>query len=601
MDTTGKHSPSATSRNPNDRRERIWKKAYAAKSREDLEQLYREWADSYDDDHAAIGFFGHELASQILARYTPFPAIAAVLDAGAGTGAAGEALHRLGYRNLYGIDLSTEMLAKAERKGIYRQLSQADLALPLDSFPCNHFDAAILVGVFSFGQAPALALDEIVRVVRPGGVVTFTMRVDFFEQDAMGVRTKLEELERSHSWKQLEITDPEQYLPKKDPDALFRVWCYRVLETKTPPVDEALAAAVREAFTRPGRVRRIDHSYIWNSTGSRLYERYTRCPEYYLTDTELEILAAHAEEILDDNHLLVELGCGSARKVSLLIDAAIKRRKEGRDRRDGTGSKHGGKSDESAVLTYTPVDVSQGALEATRHDVDTRYGDRVDVAPRCGRFDEVLASIPATDRKLIVFFGGSIGNFESVEETIAFLEVMRERMTTADRFVVGIDLHKDEAVMRAAYEAGPRNRSFFLNMVRRMNQELGANFDLAAFRQESPYEPDPPHNGIDLGTRCVHFRLVSERSQDVYISSMHMEAHMDAGDAIQVGTSRKFEPDRIARLGELAGLRLRRQWFDSRRYFSLNEFFRDDAPGAPGTSGDPGASGTPDHPAVSGS
>ncbi len=535
------------------RLERIWKKAYAASTRDDLLRLYEEWAETYDEDHQAIGFFGHRTASRALAKYTPFAEVASVLDAGCGTGAAGEALWPHGFRNLTGVDLSKEMLARAKDKGIYRHLAQADLGQPLDPFPCNHFDAAVLVGVFSFGQAPAHTLDEIVRLVKPGGVITFTMRVDFFEQDAMSVRSKMEELDQAHAWKLLEITEPEQYLPKKDPRALFRVWCYRVLETKTPPVDEAFAAAVREAFMANSPVKRIDHAFIWNSVGSRLYDRYTECPDYYLTDAEVEILAENAAEILDDGRLLVELGCGSAKKISRLLDAAVA---------DGSG----------AGFTYTPVDVSQGALDATKAEIDARFEGRVDVAPRCGRFDEVLASVPVQQDKLIVFFGGSIGNLETPEETVTFLESIRDRMTTADRFVVGIDLHKDDEVFRAAYEAGPRNRSFFLNMIRRINRELGANFDLAAFRQRSPYEADPPFRGLE--TRCVQLRLATERPQDVYISSMHMEVHLDEGDSVQVGTSRKFRVEDIERLGALAGLELKRQWFDSRRFFSLNEFVR---------------------------
>lgn len=514
-------------------------------------RLYEEWAATYDEDHRAIGFFGHRTAGRLLAKYTPFAAVAAVLDGGCGTGAAGEALYPLGYRNLTGVDLSAEMLERAKEKGIYRELVQADLGRPLDPFPCNSFDAAILVGVFSYGQAPAHALDEIVRLVKPGGIVALTMRVDFFEQDAMSVRSRTEELALAHAWKLLEVTDPEQYLPKKDPGARFRVWCYRVLETKTPPVDEEFAAAVREAFMSPSPVKRIDHSFIWNSVGSRLYERYIECPEYYLTDVEIEILERNATEILGDARVLVELGCGSATKISCLLQAAVENRS-------------------GAALTYTPVDVSQGALDATREQVERSFAGRVDVAPRCGRFDEVLASVSRKDDKLIVFFGGSLGNVETLPATVEFLKSIRERMTPTDRFVVGIDLHKSEDVLREAYQAGPRNRSFFLNMIRRMNRELGANFDLAAFRQDSPYEADAPFEG--MATRCVQLRLVTDRSLDAYISSMHMEVHLDAGDAVQVGTSRKFKSEDIARLGELAGLRLTRQWFDERRYFALNEF-----------------------------
>lgn len=539
---------------PEQRREHLWKLAYAARTKDDLRSLYREWADSYDEDHAAVGFAGHESVAEVLARHTAFRRVAPVLDAGAGTGAAGVALARRGFRNLTAIDLSTAMLEKAAEKGVYVRLDEADLGLPLDQLPCNSFDAAVMVGVFSYGQAPAHTLDEIVRVVRPGGVIAFTLRLDFFEADAMRVRSKMEELDRAQHWKLVELTEPDQYLPLQDPDAMFRVWCYRVLETKRPPVDEEFATAVREAFTHGSKVYSLDHSFIWDSVASRLYDDYTECEGYYLTDREIEILETHAAEILGDDDLLVELGCGSARKVSHLLQAATER--SGQER-----------------LVYAPVDVSQGALDSTQAELEAQFDrERVEIAPRCGRFDEILASIPVGESKLITFFGSSLGNLESLEQTVTFLRTIRDRMGLSDRFVVGLDLHKGAAPLRAAYEAGPRNRRFFLNMLRRMNRELGANFDLERFEQSSPYEADPSFHGLE--TSCVQLRLVTSEPQNVYVESLHMEVKLEAGDAVQVGTSRKFRPDDIRRLGRMAGLDLRRQWFDERRDFSLNEFVR---------------------------
>ncbi|MCB9881289.1 MAG: L-histidine N(alpha)-methyltransferase [Planctomycetes bacterium] len=539
-----------------DRLERIWKRAYAARTDEDLAELYENWSDTYDEDHEAIGFFAHHRAASELGRYLPNRKVSAILDAGSGTGAAGEALHAIGYRNLTAVDLSDDMLERARSKNLYQHLFQANLGEPLDLFPRDHFDAAILVGVFSYGQAPAIALDEIVRVVKPGGIVTFTMRVDFFEQDAMGVRSRMEELELTHAWKNLAVTESEAYLPKKDPTAKFRVWTYRVLETKTPPVHEEFAAAVRHAFMTRSPVKRIDHSFIWNSTASRLYDQYTLCEDYYLTDSEVEILEAHAREILGDDRLIIELGCGSARKIGCLLQALPEH--------------------EIEKTTYTPIDVSQGALEATKAELDQVFADRVDIEPRCGRFLDILASIPAKRSKLVLFFGGSLGNIETLEETVEFLHALRDRMAPGDRLVVGIDLHKDVEVLRRAYEAGHANRLFFLNMVRRMNHELGANFDLGAFQQHSPYEADEPYEGIE--TRCVQLRLTTDRPQHAYISAMHMEVALREGDAVQVGTSRKFSLDAIARLAELAELRLGRQWFDAKEYFSLNEFVNDGTP-----------------------
>lgn len=550
------HSPdSGLDPGTRERLDKIWRKAYGARTRDDLLDLYATWAGSYDEDHEAIGFTGHVTASRVLARHVPFAEVAPVLDAGAGTGAAGVALHALGYRNLTALDFSAEMLAKAEEKDLYRSLHQADLGRPLDEFPDSHFAAAILVGVFSYGQAPAHALDELVRVVEPGGVIVFTLRTDFHAEGAMGVRGKMESLEKEDIWRLLDVTDPEPYLPKKDPKAMFRVWCYRVLPTKDPDPTPEFIEEVKSAFLGRDRVKRLDHCFIWNSMASRLYNDYTACRDYYLTDCEEEILKTSASEIAGGEKLIVELGCGSARKIRHVLEAAL-RKNPGRE------------------PTYVPIDISRGALEATRKEIHKAFGDRLAVAPERGHFDEVLPRLDARDSKVVFFFGSSLGNIESLERTFAFLRRIRDLLSPGERLVVGLDLDKDDEVLVGAYEAGEANRSFFLNMVRRINSHFGGNLDLDAFDQESTVDPEPPCKGIH--PRCVNMKLVTKLPQEVYLIKLDLEAHLDAGDAIQIGTSRKFKAEQIGALAAAAGLKLQRQWFDSRRYFSLNELVREE-------------------------
>nr|VFK24731.1 MAG: Uncharacterized conserved protein, contains predicted SAM-dependent methyltransferase domain [Candidatus Kentron sp. MB]VFK34815.1 MAG: Uncharacterized conserved protein, contains predicted SAM-dependent methyltransferase domain [Candidatus Kentron sp. MB]VFK74184.1 MAG: Uncharacterized conserved protein, contains predicted SAM-dependent methyltransferase domain [Candidatus Kentron sp. MB] len=540
------------------RLQKIWEKAYAARTNEDLKELYADWAKTYDDDHEAVGFFGHKIASELLVKYVDASKEANILDAGAGTGAAGIELAKLGCESLTALDLSDDMLSKAEEKGVYRHLVAADLGLPLDTFSMNQFDAAILVGVFSYGQAPAHALNEIVRIVKPGGVIVFTMRTDFYESDAMGVRSRVHELEKNHAWQPVEITEDQQYLPKKDPTAMFRVWCYRVLETKIPEPSDDFAEAVREAMTSKSRVKRLDHRHIWNSMASRLYNRYIECSDYYLPDSEEEIIDSYKSDIVGEERLFVELGCGSARKIKHLLSTALIDRQN-----------------QDAPLTYMPIDVSKGAVNSTKNDIEAFFGDRIAVDQRQGFFNEVLPTIPDDIAKVMFFFGGSLGNIETLAETVDFLKSLRDQMTVRDRFIVGMDLDKNPSVLVDAYEAGPPNHSFFLNMIRRINNELGADFDLAAFKQESTYDYNAPYKGIE--NRSVNLKLVNRWPQDVFITKIQLKVHLNAGEAIQVGTSRKFRREDIGRLLELSGLRLRRQWLDRKDYFSLNECVRDDA------------------------
>jgi uncharacterized SAM-dependent methyltransferase/ubiquinone/menaquinone biosynthesis C-methylase UbiE len=526
----------------------IWKRAYGARTRDDLRQLYRDWAATYDADHARVGFFGHRLTAEVLAKHLTRRDAARILDAGAGTGAAGEALATLGFADIVGLDLSEEMLSVARNKGVYSQVMTADLSLPVDAFGVDSFDAAVLVGVFSYGQAPAETLDEIVRLVRPGGVVAFTMRTDFHEKDAMGVRSKVESLERRGIWRLLEVTEPAPYLPKKDPDAQFQVWCYRITGHKDAEVETGFEDAVREALDGDDWVKKIDHAWIWDSTASRLYNRYTQTAGYYLTDCEEEIVRGHASDILGEARLIVELGCGSARKVSHILRAAV---------------------DRGERVRYMPIDVSDGALRATAADVRQKFGDRVEVEPRQGLFEAVLPTLPVDVPKVVLFFGSSIGNLDTVAETVTFLEGLRRRLNAADRFVVGIDLHKDEKVLEEAYNEEEACRAFFVHMVRRINEHLGADFDPRVFELSSVYEEEAPVG--NLRTRRMSLRIAPVEPQRTWVHKLGIEVHLEPGQPVQVGISRKFEPEGIRTLARMASFDMRRQWLDSRGWFSMNE------------------------------
>lgn len=551
-----KTTPRTDGQAPRDSRiDAIWERAYRARTTQDLQALYADWAASYDADHEEVGFFGHRLTAEVLARHITRHDAARVLDAGAGTGAAGEALHALGFRDLTALDLSEAMLEQARRKNVYRRALAADLSMPVDAFGRDRFDACVLVGVFSYGQAPKQALDEVLRLVRPGGVIALTMRTDFHRDNAMGIRGRMEELEEAGAWRLLERTPPAPYLPHKDPDAMFQVFCYRVTGEAAREVEPGFEEAVEQALGSDDWVKKIDHAWIWDSTASHLYERYTRTSGYYLTDCEEEILETHATEILGDARTIVELGCGSARKISHVLAA---------------GAAEGG-----APLHYLPVDVSVGALNGTAADVRRRFGDAVQVEPRQGMFDLILPTLPLDRPKLVFFFGSSIGNLDTVDDTVGFLRRLGERLGPRDRFVAGIDLHKDESVLERAYNEEAACRDFFVHMLRRINVHLGADFDPRVFELSSTYDEEP--GGAGLRTRRMNLRIAPRTRQHTWVQRLGIEVQLEPGQPVQVGISRKYEPEGVAELARRAGLVLRRQWFDRRRWFSLNELVR--APG----------------------
>jgi len=197
---------------------------YSSRDSRELEERYDEWAEDYDRDlERDFAWRGPQVAAEVFARYVPKEA--RVLDAGAGTGLMGEALIKLGYEKLTGIDLSRGMLKQAAKRNIYEELHRMVMGEPLD-FETASFDAVVSVGVLTLGHAPANSLDEMVRVTRPGGYVIFTLRPDVHE--SQGFREKQAALVEEEKWELVEVSEKEQVLPKGEPDAYHQVWVYRV-------------------------------------------------------------------------------------------------------------------------------------------------------------------------------------------------------------------------------------------------------------------------------------------------------------------------------------------------------------------------------------
>ena len=197
---------------------------YGSENNRQLEERYDEWAKDYDEDlESDFGYVIPRVAAETFERFVPKDARA--LDAGAGTGLVGVELHRLGYTGLDAMDMSRGMLDEARRKGVYGDLHQMVMGEPLD-LDTDSYDAAVCVGVLTLGHAPAHSLDELARIVRPGGYVVFTLRPDIYERD--GFREKQRQLETEGAWELAEVTEEFQGMPKGEPEVYFQVWTYRV-------------------------------------------------------------------------------------------------------------------------------------------------------------------------------------------------------------------------------------------------------------------------------------------------------------------------------------------------------------------------------------
>ena len=284
--------------------------------------------------------------------------------------------------------------------------------------------------------------------------------------------------------------------------------------------------------------------FFYDEVGSELFEGICELPEYYLTRSEREILDARADEIarlFQSPITLAELGSGSSSKTRLLIEALLRA--------------HGG-------LRYVPVDISKTMLETSSLDLLDRY-EALEIRAIASEYEVGLRHLRReTGRpKLIAWLGSTIGNL-SRDEAADFLGRVRRAMSPHDRFLVGIDLRKDREVLESAYDdnAGVTAR-FNINLLERINRELGGEFDIDRFTHRAVW--DEPKGRVEM-------HLVSSSDQRVRIRDLELDIEFASGESIHTESSFKYSVEEIDRLAENAGLAVEHRWLDRKQLFSLN-------------------------------
>jgi ubiquinone/menaquinone biosynthesis C-methylase UbiE len=202
-----------------------WRKTYEATNQTELIDAYSDWAETYDKD--SIGHFGYsapEVAAKTLATYVQ--PNASVLDLGAGTGLVGEFLAKEGFTQISALDLSPEMLAVARKKKCYHEILQMD-AENIDIVD-NHYDAGISVGTFTPNHIGLKALNEFIRIVRPGGIICLSLRDDFVADVSNGFKDHLDTLEHEKKMERLHVTPVQVYTQKVSEEITFRCWMWIV-------------------------------------------------------------------------------------------------------------------------------------------------------------------------------------------------------------------------------------------------------------------------------------------------------------------------------------------------------------------------------------
>ncbi|QEL64943.1 hypothetical protein OTERR_14670 [Oryzomicrobium terrae] len=301
----------------------------------------------------------------------------------------------------------------------------------------------------------------------------------------------------------------------------------------------AFAANVLEGLAQPQK--RISSAWLYDRRGSELFEEITHLPEYYPTRTEISLLEAHVDDMarpVGPGAVVVEIGSGSSRKTPLLLRAL------------------------AAPHAYVPLDLAEEFLWESARTLAREFSG-LRIAPLLADFTQPFAlpdDLQAPERPRLGFFPGStIGNL-SPAGAIAFLRLMAGALGADALMLIGTDCTRDPAALLPAYDdTRGVTAAFNLNLLARINRELGADFALAGFRHEARYR-------ADLGRIEMH--LVSRRPQRVRLCGRHFD--FAAGETIHTENSYKYSRDDFCALAHAAGWLAEGSWSDRQQRFCIH-------------------------------
>lgn len=297
-------------------------------------------------------------------------------------------------------------------------------------------------------------------------------------------------------------------------------------------LDEIVEGLLREE-------KMISPKYFYDERGSQLFDEITRLPEYYPTETELAIMRDNIDEmaeLIGEQASLIEFGAGSSMKIRILLDHL------------------------KSLAVYVPVDISEDHLVAAARNLKADYPD-LEILPVVADFMQPfdLPRPSVMPVKNVVYFPGStIGNFTH-EAALDLLRVMHIEAKEGGALLIGVDLQKDTKILEAAYnDSQGVTAEFNLNMLRHINREHGANFDLDAFEHRAEYNEEEGR---------IELRLDSATDQTIELGGETIE--IKAGEAILTEYSHKYTLEGFAAMAREAGFEVKKVWTDEERLFSV--------------------------------
>ena len=289
----------------------------------------------------------------------------------------------------------------------------------------------------------------------------------------------------------------------------------------------------------------LSSKYFYDDEGSRLFQEIMKLPEYYLTGAEFEIFSTQTSKIFevftkaDETFDLIELGAGDGSKTSLLVDYFLKY---------------------TADFTYVPIDISAEALSFLTEKFQTQFPG-LSIQTEQGDYFQKLETFQSKSvkRKIILFLGSNIGNFGK-EQAQNFFRQLRAVMNDTDLLFIGFDLQKDPRVILRAYDDAQNvTAEFNLNLLARINRELGANFNLDDFSHYASYHP------IEGAARSF---LISRKTQTIFIESLNKNFDFAAWEPIFMEISQKYNLAMIEELAQTSGFEVSRYFFDSQKFYT---------------------------------
>jgi L-histidine Nalpha-methyltransferase len=320
--------------------------------------------------------------------------------------------------------------------------------------------------------------------------------------------------------------------------------------SKSKPTLEEFALDVKHGLSLPRKS--LKSKYFYDKIGSSLFEQICLQPEYYITRTEMDILRQKLPEIMNlfpEDISIIELGSGSASKTRILFDHVLQRQN---------------------CLYYFPIDVSHSILSESITSLSSDYstlritGISSDYANGIDKATDFIALEPAIPcKKLILFLGSSIGNFEP-QETISFFQMLRDKMERTDVLLVGFDLQKNPAILNLAYNDKAKiTERFNLNLLSRINRELGGDFDIKNFEHYAFYNQDEQR---------MEMHLVSKKDQKSHIKLVEESFIFKEGEPIHTENSYKYSLKQITKLAEDNRFEVKMNFMDHLKWFDLALF-----------------------------